>query len=167
RMLMTVCELDYFANETTEAPDQLNERRRHVATEVQRIVDEERTEPRWRDVEFHAASGVMMMGEMEKRTRQVAFRFLPLSLVIGLVALLWGFRSWRAFAVAMLGSAAATFLILGWLAARGGSLGVVTMATPALISVIATASTIHFAAHAAGNGTTAAGVHDRRQLVSA
>src|SRR5207253_1039467 len=57
-------------------------------------------------------------------------------------------------------------LILGWLAARGGSLGVVAMATPALISVIATASTIHFAAHAARNGT-ARGVHDRRHLVSA
>jgi predicted RND superfamily exporter protein len=166
RMLMTVCELTYFASEATEAPDRLNQRRRHVAAEVERIVDEERAEPRWRDVEFHAASGVMMMGEMEKRTRQVAFTFLPLSLLIGLVALLWGFRSWQAFVVAVLGSAASTLLILGWLAASGGSLGVVTMATPALISVIATAATIHFAAYAARSGTTGA-VPERSHLVSA
>ena len=56
------------------------------------------------------------------RRRFLAFRFLPLSLLIGLVALLWGFRSWRAFGVAVLGSTAATLLILGWLAASGGSM---------------------------------------------
>jgi predicted RND superfamily exporter protein len=154
RMLMTVCELEYFANETVTDPDALNARRRHVAAEVERIVAEERSLPQWKDVEFHAASGVLMMGEMEKRTRQVAFRFLPLSLLIGLVTLLQGFRSWRALLITLCGSGMATLLVLGWLSASGGTLGVVTMASPTLISVIATASTIHFAAYAAENGTT-------------
>jgi predicted RND superfamily exporter protein len=170
RMLMTVCELDYDPEELTENADRLNARRRHVTAEVERIVAEEKSKPGWQGVEFHAASGILMMAEMEKRTRHVAMRFLPLSLAIALFALLLGFRSWRALFVTLLASGMAIILLLGWVGASGGSLGVITMAAPAIIAIIATASTIHFASYAAEQTPSAAGLHrapTREQLVRA
>lgn len=155
RTLMIVCELAYEPGESANNPDTLNERRRFVTAEIERIVEEQRGDPAWQgNVRFHVAGGIVMMAELEKRTRQVAWRFLPLSLLLGLVTLLVGFRSWRALLVAVCGSFVAMLLVLGWQAAADGTLGVVTMATPALISVIATASTIHFASYAAERGTT-------------
>jgi predicted RND superfamily exporter protein len=62
---------------------------------------------------------------------------------------LWCFRSWRAVLVAVGGSAVAMLLVLGWLGAGGGTLGVVTMAAPTLIAIIGTAATVHFASASA------------------
>jgi hypothetical protein len=155
RTLMTVCELEYHAAQDQANPDGLNERRRRAVAAVERIMEREQTHPGWGpDVDFHVASGIIMMRELEKRTRQVAWTFLPISIVVGLVAMLLGFRSLRALLVAIGGSAVAMMLVLGWLGAGGGTLGVVTMAAPALISVIGIATTIHFACYAADHGTT-------------
>ena len=165
RTLMTVCELEFRAGEDVTAPAILNARRRSVTKAVEGIVDRHRENSAWgSEVDFHVAGGIMMMREMEKRTLQVAYRFLPASVFIGLLALLIGYRSFRAVAVAMLGSAVAMLLVLGWLGAGGGTLGVVTMAAPTLMSIIGVASTIHFVSYSAENGTTGQ-PPDRRDLV--
>ena len=145
RTLMIVCELEFFSGES--GSDALNARRRHVAEQVEAIVAAEQQAAVWRDVDFHVASSITIMREIEKRTRQVAWTFLPASVLIGLISLLVGFRSGSALAVAILGSIWAMVLVLGCLGALGGSLGVVTVGTPTLMSIIAIASTVHFAAH--------------------
>jgi len=147
RTLMIVCELEFYAGEDQNNADALNARRRHVAEEVEAIVAAEQALPQWRDVDFHVASSITIMREIEKRTRAIAYTFLPASIVIGLLSLLIGFRSGSALAVAILGSVWAMVLVLGCVGALGGTLGVVTVGTPALMSVIAIASTVHFAAH--------------------
>ncbi len=70
-----------------------------------------------------------------------------------MLSLYFSFRTWRTLAVAVLGSTLAILLVLGWLGAGGGTLGVVTVATPALISIIGVASTMHFGEYAAEHGT--------------
>ncbi len=147
RTLMVVCELVFHSGEDESDPDGLNARRRYVAAEVERIVASEEQHGVWRDVDFHVASSITMMREMEKRTRQVAYTFLPASIFIGLLSLLFAFRSLNAVCVAVIGGIWAMVLVLGCLGAIGGTLGVVTVATPALMSVVAIASTVHFAAH--------------------
>ena len=163
RTLMIVCELEFYAGEDKNDPDGLNARRRHVAQQVETLVADEQTSGAWQDVDFHVASSVTMMREIEKRTRQVAFTFLPASILIGLFSLLIGFRSGSALAVAILGSLWAMVLVLGCLGALGGTLGVVTVATPTLMSVVAIASTVHFAAHeheSHEHGSEAGHAHD-------
>src|SRR5690606_27865772 len=145
RTLMFVCELEFFSGE--RGYDARNARRRQVAEQVEAIVAAEQQAAVWRDVDFHVASSITIMREIEKRTRQVAWTFLPASVLIGLISLLVGFRSGSALAVAILGSIWAMVLVLGCLGALGGSLGVVTVGTPTLMSIIAIASTVHFAAH--------------------
>ncbi len=164
RTLMVAGELLFNPGEDKVNPDMLNNRRRHVVAEVDKIVAEEQASGRWQSVDFHVVGGIKVMGELEKRTRRVAWTFLPISLALGLAAFLWCFRSWRAVLVASLGSAMAMILVLGWLGAGGGTLGVVTMTAPALIAIIGTASTIHFAAYAADTGSSGEG-HARKQFV--
>ncbi|HEY2840502.1 MAG TPA: MMPL family transporter, partial [Pirellulales bacterium] len=103
--------------------------------------------------------------ELEKRARQVVFTFLPASIAIGMLCLYFSFRTWRTLLVAVIGSLLAILLVLGWLAAGGGTIGVVTVATPALISIIGVASTMHFAEYGADYGTTGE-TRDRTRLVS-
>jgi predicted RND superfamily exporter protein len=153
RTLMLIAELDYLSPETQI--DDLNVLRRACVERVDEIVDSQRRqgnssdEPIWGDVEFHVASGIVIMTELEKRARQVAWTFLPAALIVGLLCLMWGFRSPRALIVSMLGSIVAMTLVLGTLAAIGEPLGTVTMSGPTLIAIIVMATTIHFAAFAA------------------
>jgi len=164
RTLVTVCELVF--DPENEDSDTLDARRRHVVSEVERIVDEQKSQATFgADVDFHLASAIVMMGELEKRARQVVFTFLPASIAIGMISLYLSFRTWRTLLVAVLGSLLAILLVLGWLAGGGGTLGVVTVATPALISIIGVASTMHFAEYAADYGTTGE-TRDRTRLVS-
>jgi predicted RND superfamily exporter protein len=164
RTLVAICELEFHPGKETD--DVLNERRRSVVNAVQDIVAGEREQGTWgAAVEFHVASSIVMMMELEKRARQVAFTFLPVSIAVGVLSLYLSFRTWRAMAVAVLGSAMAILLVLGCLGAGGSSLGVVTVATPALISIIGVASTMHFGEYAAEYGSTGEG-RNRRQLVS-
>jgi predicted RND superfamily exporter protein len=164
RTLVTVCELEFHPDKETD--DLLNQRRRTVVNSVHKIIAEEKVESGWGDaVEFHVASAIVMMMELEKRARQVALTFLPASIAVGMLSLYFSFRTWRTLLVAVLGSAMAILLVLGWLGAGGGTLGVVTVATPALISIIGVASTMHFGEYAADHGTTGK-TRNRRQLVS-
>lgn len=151
RVLLTVCELDYQPD--AESTAALNDRRRHVVTSLKSIVEAERSAEDWGgNVSFHLAGGVVIMHELEFRATQVALRFLPASVALGLATLLWGFRSWSAMFTAMLGSMVAVLLVLGSLSAFGGTLGIVTVAAPTMISIVCVASTVHFAAHAAQHG---------------
>jgi len=188
RTLVTVCELEFFPAE--ESADKLNDRRRSVVTDVERIVAEEQSAADWGEgVEFHVASSIVMMHELERRARQVGFTFLPVSIAVGMVSLYFSFRSWRTLIVAMLSAGLAILLVMGWIAAPDpsalagswltgwipivmgwlgggtGVLGVVTVATPALVTLIVVASTMHFAAYSAEHGTTGEG-NQRPILVS-
>ena len=74
----------------------LNERRRSVVDAVQTIVADETTDGAWgQAVEFHVASSIVMMMELEKRARQVALTFLPASIAVGMLSLYFSFRTWR------------------------------------------------------------------------
>lgn len=153
RTLMTVCELKIVPiSGDAAAADELNAIRREVVEHVQRVLDDEAANPEWGNVEFHAASSAVMMVELERRARQVAFRFLPVSIAVGLASLLWGFHSWRAMAMAVAGALISTVLVLGWLGAMNGTVGVMTVCAPTLMAIFAIASTLHFASYAADHG---------------
>ncbi|MDA7978421.1 MAG: MMPL family transporter [Pirellulales bacterium] len=153
RTLLIVAELVFHPGEDLSSPDTLNARRRHVAEQVESIIATEKASDRWGDdVEFHVAGSIILMSEMEKRTRQVAFAFFPLSLLVGLVTLGVVLRSWQAVQIAVGGGLVAIVLVLGVLGIAGGTLGVVTVAAPALMTVVAVASTVHFAVHASQHG---------------
>ncbi|MEX0711659.1 MAG: MMPL family transporter [Pirellulales bacterium] len=150
RTLMTVCELKILPNTWDPSGNpQVNAVRRRVVREIQQVIAARRDEPQWEDVEFHVASGIVMMTELERRARQVAFTFLPASIAVGLASLLWGFRSPRALVTAVAAGGFAMLLVLGWVGARDGSVGVLTMAAPTLMAIVATASTVHFASYVA------------------
>lgn len=147
--LLMVCELTYLPPERS---DELNVLRRQAVEDVYQIVDEFRDNPTLGHVQFHVASGIVMMVELEHRARQVLRTFLPASVLVGLVCLLIGFRSWRATVVAMLSGGVAIVLVLGGISFCGGNLGLLTMATPTLTAIIAIAATVHFAAYTADRG---------------
>ena len=75
---------------------------------------------------------------------------LPLSLVLGLLALGVGFRSPQALLIAVLGGVWSVALMLGGVALAGWTLNVVTVAGPTLMAVIVVATTVHFAHDHAG-----------------
>ena len=113
---MTVCELEFHPDKETD--DVLNQRRRTVVNSVHNIIAEEKVEAGWGDaVEFHVASAIVMMMELEKRARQVALTFLPASIAVGMLSLYFSFRTLRTLLVAVLGSGLAILLVLGWLGA--------------------------------------------------
>ncbi len=159
RTLLTVVELVFHEDEARNSPDVLNARRRHVIAAVDEIAARYKADQRTAGITLHVAGGILMMGEMEARCRQVAYTFLPASVLVGLLSLLLGFRSGRALLVAVGGGCISMLLVLGWLGAGGGSLGVVTMAAPTLIAIISIASTIHFAAWSSEHGTTGEAGH--------
>ena len=104
---------------TRKRDDVLNERRRSVVNSVQTIVarrDRRRMGP---GVEFHVASAIVMMMELEKRARQVALDVSARLDRRGHVSLYFSFRTWRTLAVAVLGGTLAILLVLGWLGAGG------------------------------------------------
>ena len=91
--LVTVCELEFHPDKETD--DVLNERRRSVVNSVHSIVAHEKTDGGWgQAVEFHVASAIVMMMELEKRARQVALTFLPASIAVGMLSLYFSFRTW-------------------------------------------------------------------------
>ena len=148
--LLTVCELTFYPEEQA---DQRNAIRRTAVVEVYEIIERAKQQPEFAKVRFHVASGIVMMVELERRAMQVASNFLPMSIVLGLACLLLGFRSWRAMAAAMLSSLLSMCLVLGAAAWFGDTrLGVMTMAAPTLMSIVAIASTVHFAAYTADHG---------------
>ena len=137
-----------------EKDDVLNARRRSVVDSVQAIVADERAGGDWgQGVDFHVASAIVMMMELEKRPPgglHVSSGFDRrghAELVSQLSYLANPGRGRARYALAIL-------LTLGWLGAGGGTLGVVTVATPALISIIGVASTMHFGEYAAEYGST-------------
>lgn len=165
RTLLLVCELEYLDPSDPAQIDELNRIRRRCVSEVSAVVDAARQNSSWPGVEFHMASGIVMMKELEARAARVAATFLPLSLVIGLVSLLLGFRSWRALWVALLGSAMAFLVVLGIYGSMHAALGVVTVTAPTLMSIIAIATTVHFAAYTSDHGNDWPDGRWRRHLV--
>jgi len=150
RTLLMICELRFLP---PSQADELNDLRRVAVREVAQILDVARTDPRWvvagHGVEFHMASGIVMMHELERRAQSAALLLLPISGLLGLASLWIGFRSWQALAVAICGSLFAMIFVLGYLGMTGGRLGIITVTAPTLMVVVAIATTVHFAAYAA------------------
>lgn len=133
-------QLDNSLSEEAQA-DQLNARRRHVTAQV-----EELTKERDRaDVTFHSGGAIVVQHELERIARNLVLTLVPLSLLLAMVALGIGFRSWWAVAVAVVGGGWAVAVMLGCVALAGWSLNVVTVAGPTLMAVIIVATTVHIA----------------------
>ncbi|MCC7087253.1 MAG: MMPL family transporter [Pirellulales bacterium] len=160
RTLLTVCEMSYPRD-----PVELDRLRRIVIRDLRQILDEAKRESAFREARFHTAGAILLMDELEKRARTAVVVFLPLSICVGLVTLLIGFRSWRALALATMGAGAALLMVLGMIGWMGTGIGVLSTATPPLISIIAIATTIHFVAYAVDHGAAAATVEGRQNLV--
>ncbi|MEK6238825.1 MAG: hypothetical protein N2C14_29265, partial [Planctomycetales bacterium] len=164
RTLLLINELKFLDPNDPAARDELNDLRRTAVREVTRIVEEQRASGEWRDVDFHMASGIVVMLELERRAARVGMTFLPLSVVVGLLSLLIGFRSIRALFVAVGATLFSMAIVFGVFSAAGAKLGVVTITAPTLMSIIAVAVTVHFAAYAADHQHLAS-VKLRRHLV--
>ncbi len=160
RTMLTVCEMDYPRDQV-----KLDRVRRNVLRELHRILDIAKQQPEFRETKFHVAGAILLMDELEKRARTAALIFLPLSICVGLVTLLIGFRSWRALLLATLGACIALVIVLGLTGWLGTGVGVLSTAAPPLISIIAIATTIHFAAFAADHGYAEVATDGRLNLV--
>jgi len=145
--LLVALELAY-----PEDQAKLHELRGHVISELNRVVSDAKKMPEFTDVRFHFAGGILLMDELEHRAHSAALTFLPLSILVGIVTLLLGFRSWRALVLTIAGGGAAMLLVLGYVAWSGLGLGALTISAPTLISIIAIATTVHFASYAADPG---------------
>ena len=82
-------ELDPQLSEEEQA-DQLNSRRRHVTGEVEKLTRQMDRE----DVTFHIGGGIVVQHELERIARNLVLTLVPLSLLLAIVALGIGFRSW-------------------------------------------------------------------------
>ncbi len=134
--------LDPDLSEEQQA-DQLNARRRHVTAEVERLTQECGKDRA--DITFHTGGGIVVQHEMERIAKNLVLTLVPLSLLLALVALGIGFRSWWAVAVAVVGGGWAVAVMLGCVALAGWSLNVVTVAGPTLMAVIIISATVHIA----------------------
>jgi uncharacterized protein len=133
-------ELDPNLDEEGQA-DQLNARRRHVTSEVEALI--QRLDRK--DVTFHTGGGIVVQHELERIAKNLVFTLVPLSVLLAMVALGIGFRSWWAVAVAVVGGGWAVAVMLGCVALLGWSLNVVTVAGPTLMAVIIISATVHIA----------------------
>ncbi|MCA9068203.1 MAG: hypothetical protein KDA84_04735, partial [Planctomycetaceae bacterium] len=133
-------ELDGSLSAEAQA-DQLNARRRHVTAEVEKLT----LEMAKSDVTFHSGGAIVVQHELERIARNLVLTLVPLSLLLAMVALGIGFRSWWAVTVAVVGGGWAVAVMLGCVALAGWSLNVVTVAGPTLMAVIIIATTVHIA----------------------
>jgi predicted RND superfamily exporter protein len=143
---------------------ELHRLRRNVIDQLYKIVSAAKQQPEFRDVRFHLAGGILLMDELEQRSRS-SIIFLPLSMLIGIASLLIGFRSLRALALTVVGGGAAMLLVIGYVAWSGSGLGALTISAPTLISIIAIATTVHFASDTADHGDPSRSPGERRRLV--
>lgn len=143
RTLVIFVELHTGSEHGAEDPD---EERRQAVAGVYRVLEKHRRS----DVTFHAVGGIVIQYELERIARRLAITFLPLSLVLGLLALGVGFRSPQALLIAVLGGVWSVALMLGGVALVGWTLNVVTVGGPTLMAVIVVATTVHFAHYHAG-----------------
>lgn len=121
--------------------DQLNARRRYVTAQVEKLTQEMDRE----DITFHSGGAIVVQHELERIAKNLVLTLVPLSLLLAMVALGIGFRSWWAVAVAVVGGGWAVAVMLGCVALAGWSLNVVTVAGPTLMAVIIIATTVHIA----------------------
>jgi uncharacterized protein len=157
--LLIACELAYPRD-----PAELHRMRRNFIDSLYRVVHEAESQPKFRDVRFHVAGGILLMDALEKRAVG-ALIYLPISMLIGLASLVLGFRSLRALALAIGGSLAAMIIVAGFVAWSGGGVGALTISTPTLISIIAIATAVHFASDAADHGDSSRSPAERERLV--
>lgn len=152
RTLLTILDLNLRTNhegrepvdgETGTYQERLDSLRRAAVRELYRVLERHHRD----DVTFHVIGGIVIQYELEKIARSMMATLVPLSLAFILVALLVGFRSATAVAIALAGGAWSMIVLLGVVALSGGSLNVVTVGGPPLMAVIVIATTVHFSHH--------------------
>lgn len=133
-------ELDESLSEEEQA-DQLNARRRHVSAEIEALTKRNASE----DHTFHVGGGIIVQHELERIARNLVLTLVPLSLLLAMLSLGLGLKSWWSVAVAVVGGGWAVAVMLGLVALAGWSLNVVTVAGPTLMAVIIISATVHIA----------------------
>lgn len=118
----------------------VNRQRRSAVAGIFDVLDEYSRE----DVTFHAIGGIVIQRELEKIARHIATSFLPICVVLTLVALGVGFRSLRAVMIVVLGGVWSVSVMLGGVSLAGWTLNVVTVGGPTLMSVLIIATAVHF-----------------------
>ncbi len=133
-------ELDESLSAEAQA-NQLNARRRHVSGEIEALTKRLAGE----DYTFHVGGGIIVQHELERIARNLVLTLVPLSLLLAMLCLGIGLRSWWSVAVAVVGGAWSVAVMLGLVAITGWSLNVVTVAGPTMMAVIIISATVHIA----------------------
>lgn len=144
RTLLYVILLEDKVDETLSKDaqaDELNARRRHVSAGVEALTKRFAGD----DHTFHVGGGIIVQHEMERIARNLAVTLMPLSLLLAMLTLGLGLRSWWSVAVAVVGGAWSVAVMLGLVAITGWTLNVVTVAGPTLMAVLIVSATVHIA----------------------
>jgi uncharacterized protein len=148
RTLLMVIETDATVDpalDPLEAQALLDQRRRESIETLYKALDvfhEQHPRP---DVTIHPAGGTVIQYELERIAVRLRNTLLPLSVVLTLLAMGLGFRSFAAPTIAVVGSIWAVAVTFGGVAVAGWSLNVVTVGGPVFMMVIIVATTIHIA----------------------
>ncbi len=140
-LLMVVEMADEYDVETQK--EQLDDQRRNVSAGI--FAAMQRTEQANDDITIHAAGPIIIQFELEKVARRIAYTLLPPAILLALLTLGVGFRSWAAVLTAVLGGGWAVGMMLSSVAAQGWTLNVLTVDGPVLMAVVVITTTVHFA----------------------
>lgn len=145
RTLLVVVELEDDTDQTkspAEQKEELDTRRRFVSLAVEKIV---RAHEEDGVVTAHVASPIVIQMDLERTAERIVTRLVPAAMLLALLALGVGFRSWAAVVIAIGGGVWASAVMLGGVAAAGWTMSVLTVTGPILMAVIVIATTVHFA----------------------
>lgn len=150
RTLLTLVEIDAASDKSKDpiaAQAELDERRRTAMRQIYSILKKHERE----DVTFHPAGAVVIQYELELIARGIVKLLVPVSLLLMLVSLGFGFRSLHAIIIAVFGGAWAIVVLMGGVVLGGWTLNVVTVGGPVLMVVITVSTTVHFAHYHSAN----------------
>ncbi len=140
-LLMVVEMVDEFDVETQKS--QLDDQRRAVSAGIYEAM--QHAEQSSEDITIHAAGPIIIQFELEKVARRIAYTLLPPAVLLALLTLGFGFRSWAAVVTAVIGGGWAVGMMLAGVAAQGWTLNVLTVDGPVLMAVVVITTTVHFA----------------------
>jgi len=150
--LVTVLELEAAAEGGDEVKENERLRRRELVAGVYRILEKHGRD----DVTYHLVGGIVVEYELELIARRLLRIHLPLSLLLVLLVLGIGCRSLSAMIIAAAGGIWSVILMLGGVVLAGGTLNVLTVASPLLMAVIVVATTVHVSHHLSSSRAAAA-----------
>ena len=140
-LLMVVEMADEYDVETQK--EQLDNQRRAVSAGIYEAM--QHTEQKTDEITIHAAGPIIIQFELEKVARRIAYTLLPPAILLALLTLGVGFRSWAAVLTAVVGGGWAIGIMLSGVAVQGWTLNVLTVDGPVLMAVVVITTTVHFA----------------------